>query len=309
MAGTRAEAVAGVEDVDLSGQIAVVTGATDGVGRETALALGRLGAEVFVHGRDQEKAERTVSAIEGAGGSASYLLADFLDESAVHDLADNIMDETETVDILVNNAGATFSRGELNAAGVERTMAVNHVAPFVLTNRLVPAIESTGGRIVTVASQVHRRVERGDDFAMDAVEEYNAFDAYGRSKFANVVFTYALDRRLDEATTTCLHPGFVPGSALWRGGNPLIRWTFRVIGSLPAPVQNLLGKTPAVAAGTPVYLAASPAVADVSGEYFVDMERRESAPATYDEELQESIWKQTATYTSIEPEALLDTGT
>lgn len=309
MAGTRAEAVAGVEDVDLSGQIAVVTGATDGVGRETALALGRLGAEVFVHGRDQRKAERTVSGIERAGGSASYHLADFLEESAVHDLADTILEETDSVDTLVNNAGATFSRGELNAAGVERTMAVNHVAPFVLTNRLAPAIESAGGRIVTVASQVHRRVESGDGFGMDAVEEYSAFDAYGRSKFANVVFTYALDRRLDEATTTCLHPGFVPGSALWRGGNPLIRWTFRLIGSLPAPIQNVIGKTATVAAGTPVYLAASPTVADVTGEYFADLERRRSAPATYDEELQESIWEQTAEYTSIEPEELLDTGT
>ncbi len=305
MARTRPEAVAGVEDVDLSDAIAVVTGATDGIGRETALGLGRLGARVIVHGRDEHKAERTVRAIEWSGGEAEAVLADFLDESAVHELADTVLDTAASLDILINNAGATFRSGELTAAGVERTMAVNHVAPFVLTNRLAPALETAGGRIVTVASQVHRRVDEGTSIALDAVNSYGQFDAYARSKFANIVFTYELARRLESATTTCLHPGFVPGSALWRDGNPFVRWTFRLVGTLPDVVQNTIGKSPAVAAGTPVYLAAAPGIDDVTGEYFADMEPRRSAAETYDQDLQETLWDRTVASTSLDREAVL----
>lgn len=305
MARTRPEVVAGVDDVDLSDATAVVTGSTDGVGRETALALGRLGATVIVHGRDSRKAERTVTAIEGSGGEAEAILADFLDESAVHELADGVLETAESVDILINNAGATFQTGELTEAGVERTMAVNHVAPFVLTNRLAHALESAGGRVVTVASQVHQRVDPGGAIPLDAVDSYDAFEAYGRSKFANVLFTYALARTLDSATTTCLHPGFVPGSALWRDANPLLRVAFRLVGALPAVVQNSIGKTPAVAAGTPVYLAVSPETADVTGEYFADMEPRRSAPETYDEGLQEALWERTLEYTTLDRDEVL----
>lgn len=305
MARTRPEAVAGVEEVDLSDATAVVTGATDGIGRETALGLGRLGATVIVHGRDRSKAERTVTAIERSGGEAEIILADFLDESAVHDLADRVLDANDSLAILSNNAGASFRTGEMTGAGVERTMAVNHVAPFVLTNRLAPTLESVGGRIVTVASQVHHRVENDVPVALDEIDSYDAFDAYARSKFANVLFTYTLARRLEAATATCLHPGFVPGSALWRDANPLLRVPFRLIGALPAVVQNRIGKTPAAAAGTPIYLAASPEVADVTGEYFADMEPRRSAPKTYDEALQEALWERTVEYTTLDRENVL----
>jgi NAD(P)-dependent dehydrogenase (short-subunit alcohol dehydrogenase family) len=300
----RPEVIAGVEDVDLSDATVLVTGATDGIGRETAVSLGRLGAFVLVHGRDPAKADRVVSAVESAGGEAEAVLAEYLEERAVLDLAESVLDRTATLDVLVNNAGATFATGELNGAGVERTMAVNHVAPFVLTNRLAPAVERAGGRIVTVASGVHRRVEM-DFAAFDDVRAYDAFDAYSYSKYANVLFTYALARRLADATANCLHPGFVPGSALWRGGRPLIRWSLRLLGSLPGFVQNRFGKTPAVAAATPVYLAASPEVANVTAEYFSDCQRTRSADGTYDESLQEALWEQTLEYTSVEDDRLL----
>ena len=300
----RPETIAGVENVDLSEMTILVTGATDGIGRETAVSLGRLGASLLVHGRDPEKADRVVSAVESAGGTAEALLADFLDESEVVGLAEAVLDRTDHLDALVNNAGTAFATGALNDAGVERTMAVNHVAPFVLTNLLAPAVERAGGRVVTVASGVHRRVEM-DLAAFDDVEAYDAFDAYSYSKYANVLFTYALARRLEAATSNCLHPGFVPGSALWRGGRPLFKWSLRILGSLPAVMQNLIGKTPVVAAATPVYLVASPEVAQVTGAYFADVERTRSAEGTSDESLQEALWEKTLEYTSLEGEQVL----
>ncbi len=302
MARTRPAVVAGVEDRGLTGYTVVVTGATDGIGRQTAESLARMGATVVVHGRSPRKADRVVVAIEDQGGDADHYLADFQDESAVHDLADRILEDHDTVDVLVNNAGAHFRKGRLTEAGIERTFAVNHLAPFVLTLRLAPTIEAVGGRIVTVSSRVHRRADF-DLETVDSVGNYDGLDAYGRSKFANVLFTYALARRLDEATTNCLHPGFVPGSALWREGNILIRGMMSLLGTLPESAQNVIGKSPAMAAATPVYLAASTGVADVSGEYFIDMEPERSAPRTYDEDLQEALWAKSLDLTSVEEPA------
>lgn len=299
MARTRPEDVADVADVDLTGKTVLVTGATDGIGRETAISLGRLGAEILVHGRDQAKADAVVESIEMAGGTAVSILADFVSESQVHDLADAVLEKGTGLDVLINNAAATFAKGSLNDAGVERTMAVNHLAPFVLTNRLVPALEDTGGRIITVASQVHHRVE--PDWAVAAsVDDYDALEAYSRSKLANVMFTYALDRQLEAATTNCLHPGFVPGSALWRGGNPLIKWGMRVVGSFPRFIQNVIGKTPAMAAATPVYLATSPEVESVSGEYYTDLEPGRSARDTYDQDGQRELWEWSLAHAHLE---------
>lgn len=299
MARTRPEDVADVADVDLTGKTILVTGGTDGIGRETAISLGRLGAEILVHGRDQAKADAVVESIEMAGGTAVSILADFVSEAQVHHVADAVLDKGSSLDVLINNAGATFANGSLNDAGVERTMAVNHLAPFVLTNRLAPALEDDGGRIITVGSQVHQRV--GPDWvATESVDGYDAFKAYGRSKLANVVFTYALDRQLESATTNCLHPGFVPGTALWRGGNPLIKWGMRAVGALPHFIQNVLGKTPDRAAATPVYLAASPAVESVSGTYYADLEPSRSARVTYDQDVQRDLWEWSLSHVDIE---------
>ena len=288
MSRTRPEDLAGVADWDLSGTNVVVTGATDGIGRQTAESLGRLGARVLVHGRDGSKADRVVTSIEDGPGDADRFLADFQDEEEIHELADFALETMDQVDVLVNNAGTYFQDGRLTDAGIERTFAVNHLGPFVLTNRLVPEM-SEDGRIVTVASAVHRRT--GMDFdAIESVEGYDGFDAYARSKFANILFTYALARRLDSKTSNCLHPGFVPGSALWRETNLPMKTSMALIGMLPEFVQNLVVNTPRTAAVTPVYLAASPAVAGVTGSYFADLEERKSSPETYDEGLQERLW-------------------
>lgn len=288
---SRPEVGAGVEDVDLGGQTILVTGATSGVGRETALALGRLGARVFVHGRDRARGRAVVRDLEAVGASdPMFFDAEFRSLDAIRTLADEVRHRAGDLDVLVNNAGAHFQDGGLTKEGVERTFAVNHLAPFLLTNLLLPTIPS-GGRIVTVASDVHRRVDGLDLQAVQSVDDYDGLTAYSRSKLANVMFTMELAQRLTDRTANCLHPGFVPGSAIWRDASLPVRAAMAIFRRVPSALTGGVIETPAQAAETSVYLAASPAVANVTGRYFDDCEPVEPAPAALDEGAQWKLWQ------------------
>jgi len=284
MARTRAEVGAGVADADLTGQTALVTGATSGIGRETALALDRLGARVFVHGRNREAGEAVADELD----SGVFLAADFADLDDVRSLADDVKERTETLDVLVNNAGAHFSTGQLANSGVELTFAVNHLAPFLLTEELRPAL-ADDGRVVTVSSAVHKNASLDLD-AVERIENYDGFDAYARSKLANVLFTRELARRLDGPTTNCLHPGIVPGSGLWRHASGAISLATGALGLLPTAVLERVLDTSVTAAETSVYLAASPDVEGVSGHYFSDCEAVQPAERARDDELAARLW-------------------
>jgi NAD(P)-dependent dehydrogenase (short-subunit alcohol dehydrogenase family) len=288
---TRPEIGAGVADVDLSGRTVLVTGATSGVGRETALALGRLGARMLVHGRDRERGAAVVERLRAAGSpDPAFFRADFLSLDDVRDLADEVADRVSTLDVLVNNAGAQFPQGGLTQEGIERTFAVNHLAPFLLTNRLLGVVPPDG-RIVTVSSETHRRPDRLDLEEVRTVAGYDGFAAYSRSKLANVLFTVELARRLDDRTANCCHPGFVPRSALWRESALPLRALMTVLGHVPSWLTGRGVASPAQGAETSVYLAASPAVADVTGRYFVDCEPVEPAPLVREADAQRDLWE------------------
>lgn len=285
----RPEAAAGVADVDLSGRTALVTGATGGIGRETALALGRLGARVLVHGRDSERGAAVVDALGTAGSpEPAFHAADFTSQAAVEALADWTRARTETLDVLVHNAGAYFHRGALTDDGVERTVAVNHLAPFVLTARLVDRLPADG-RVVVVASGTHRRVGLDLDAFTD-VAGYDGLDAYSRSKLANVLFTRALDRRLDGPTANALHPGYIPHTGILRDSPWFVRGTVWLLARLPRPIARRVVGTPATGAETVVSLAAAPDLAGVSGAYFSDCERVRPSATARDDELAERLW-------------------
>lgn len=297
---TRPEVGAGVADVDLSGQTILVTGATSGVGRETALALARLGARVLVHGRDRERGAAVVEALQRAGSpDPLFFAADFRSLADVRALAEEIRDHTATLDVLVNNAGAHFREGGLTQEGIERTFAVNHLAPFLLTNELLETIPPEG-RIVTVASEVHRRADPIDLDDVRTIADYDGFEAYARSKLANVLFTRELARRLDDRTANCCHPGFVPGSGIWRDSGLPLRGFMTVLSFVPSWLTGGVVESPAEAAQTSVYLAASPAVEDVTGEYFVDCEAVEPAPPARDLEAQRDLWAASAEMVGLE---------
>ena len=275
---TRPEQQAGVADVDCSGLTALVTGSTSGIGRETALTLGRLGADVIVHGRDRAAGRAVVDELAAVGSNATFEPADFADVSAVESLAAAVDDRVDDLDILINNAGGLFGEGRLTDLGVEYTFHVNHLAPYLLTAELLPTL-TDDARIITTASAAHRGASLDLD-AVESVADYSSFSAYQRSKLANIQFAFELARRLERTdraiTANAFHPGAIPGSGFTR--------------FLPGPVSELVGlagrlpfvPTPADGAATAVYLAVSSRVDSVSGRYFADCEPTQPTAAARD---------------------------
>jgi NAD(P)-dependent dehydrogenase (short-subunit alcohol dehydrogenase family) len=247
---TRPEALAGVERGSLSSRTALVTGATDGIGRETALALGRLGARVLIHGRDRGKGQSVVAALESLGADAEARYADFTDLAAVRDLADWAAERDP--DLLVNNAGAYFDSGAL-----------------------------------TDASDAHRGAELDLDRAR-TVAGYDGLWAYRHAKLANVLFARELARR-EGVATDCCHPGFVPGSALWRSASRPVRAGIGLLRRLPDSLSGRIAATSAEAAATPVYLAAGEG--DGNGGYYADCAPAVPAPAARDDDAARRLWE------------------
>jgi len=290
------EALAGVSGADLSGNTALVTGSTSGIGRETALALGRLGADVMVHGRDQAAGQAVVDELSTMNSDAAFQQADFTSVAAVRGLAAAVESWTPELDILINNAGGLFREGRLTDLGVERTFHVNHLSPYLLTAELLSTLGDEA-RIVTTASGAHKGVTL-DFEAVRSVDAYSGFRAYQRSKLANVQFAAELARRLDRTERSIIsnsfHPGAIPGSGFGR--------------FLPGPLPRLLSglrhlpMTTSVAEGaaTAVYLAASPQVDDVSGRYFVNCEPSTPSRAARDRTAQRRLWKRSAVLLDID---------
>lgn len=294
MNSDRAEVGAGVENVDLSGRTVLVTGATDGIGRETALALGRLGARVLVHGRSPEKGEELLDALdETDADGAELFLADFATQERVHELAAEIARKYDRLDCLVNNAGGLFTDGRLTDDGIEQTFAINHLAPFSLTADLygLLAENSRDGRVVVVSSDAHRGASMNFE-RLRTIENdsYSAWTAYRRSKLANVLFTYELADRAEAITANCLHPGAVPGSGFGRDLPAPIRAGLSLVEAVPTPFSGPFVESVVEGAQTPVYLAASPEVANTTGEYFKNCKRARSSSASRDERTQRRLW-------------------
>jgi retinol dehydrogenase-12 len=279
---------------EMQGKICLVTGATLGIGKETALGLARKGAHVVIVGRDEARTRETAAWIARESGNAQvdFLIADLSSQAEVRRLAQEFKDKYPRLDVLLNNAGAIFTRRELTAEGFERTWALNHLAEFLLTGLLLDRLEASApARIVNVASTAHATGTIAFD-NLQGEKKYSGIAAYGQSKLANIMFTYALARRLagTGVTANCLHPGVV---ATGFGHNT------------PGLIKTLLGlarpflMTAEKGAATSIYLASSPDVADVSGKYFAKCRPTASSKLSADVAVQEKLWelseKQTAT--------------
>ncbi len=270
----------------LEGRIAVVTGATSGIGRATALALARMGAHVVIVSRSPQKCAETAAQIVQAGGSATPIAADLSSQRGVRSVAEQIRARFPRVDVLVNNAGAIFGERRLSEDGIEMTWALNHLSYFLLTHLLLDALKAAPtARIVNVSSDAHFAVRRipFDDLNFER-QPYRAFSAYSLSKLANVMFTYALARRLEgtHITVNALHPGAVAtnfGRELggWWG------WVFRVL-------VSRFALSPEQGAQTSIYLASAPEVAQQSGLYFDRCKPKRSSPLSYNRDAQERLW-------------------
>ena len=278
-------------NTSMQGKICLVTGATSGIGKATALGLAQMGATVVMVGRDREKGEAVQREIKTKSGNEAVdlLLADLSSQESIRQLAEDFLQRYTKLHVLINNAGLISLRRRETVDGLEVTFAVNLLAPFLLTNLLLDVIKASApSRIINVSSASH---EAGyinmDDLQLEG--HYRYLRAYGQSKLALVLFTYELARRLQGTgvTANCLHPGFVASNFGQNGTGPISRAVVNLIFSS-------FGISPEEGAKTSIFLATSPEVEGVTGKYFVKSIPKRSAPITYDESLQRQLWEESA---------------
>lgn len=266
----------------MAGKVCVITGATAGIGRETALGLAELGATVVIVARDPQKAARTVDEISRATGNGNVesVRADFASLNSVRAAAADIRTRYDAIQVLVNNAGVANKYRTLSEDGYELTFAVNHLAPFLLTRELLPLLlAGAPSRIVNVSSgaEAYGPIDFDD---LQSEKGYRGFAAYGKTKLMNVLFTYELASRLSGTgvTANCLHPGTVATDML----RQLPRWLYALI----SPFLS----TPEQGAETPVFLASSPSVDGVSGGYYEKRKAKRSSRRSYDASARQRLW-------------------
>jgi len=274
---------------DLTDHVCVVTGANSGIGKATAEQLASQGARVVMVCRNEARGRTAQTDIQAAcfHDRVDLELADLAVQADVRALGERLLATYDRLDVLVNNAGVFRGHRTETPDGIEATLAINHLAPFLLTHavigRMIETSHAVGeARIVNVSSEAHRSA-RIDFDDLQCTDGYNALHAYGQSKLANVLFTHELARRLHETAVTanCVHPGVV-ATNIFRGSD----WMSRI-----ARLFRWLYRSPASGAQGPVYLAASPEVEDVSGFYYKDAEQAKPAVSSYDEKAAARLWK------------------
>ncbi|GAA2489221.1 SDR family oxidoreductase [Terrabacter carboxydivorans] len=282
----------------MAGRTVLVTGGTGGIGLATATRLAGLGARVGIVGRDASRAESAATSIRTVGGRVDVFVADLSAQREVHSLAERVLTAYPRLDVLVNNVGGYWATRHVTADGLERTFAVNHLAPFLLTHLLLDRLRASApARVVTVSSgaQAMGRIDLDD---LQGTRDYSGQRAYSQSKLANVMSTYELARRLaavDGAAVTAnaLHPGVVRTAFGQEDSGP---WMRRLL-----PVVRPLMKSPERGADTSVRLASSPELEGVSGRYFVNGRASRSSRASYDTEVAARLWCASAELVGIEP--------
>jgi NAD(P)-dependent dehydrogenase (short-subunit alcohol dehydrogenase family) len=269
----------------MQGQVCVVTGATSGIGKAAAAALARQGAEVIVVGRDPGRAEATAAAIQADGAPPPKVeIADLARLDQVRALAGRLNQTLDRIDVLINNAGLVLNERRVTPDGYEYVFAVNHLAPFLLTNLLRPKLTASApARVITVSSDAHTAARLDlDDPNLE--HGWSSWRSYSNSKLANILFTRELARRLDGTgvTANCLHPGVVR-TGFGRDARPLMR--------VGITIARPFMLSPERGADTIVYLASSPDVAAKTGGYYVKREPREPSAAARDDGLARGLWE------------------
>lgn len=277
---------------ELEGKVFLVTGATEGIGKVTALDLLRRGATVGIVGRNKEKTERVAEELRAQSGSDALevYLGDMSLIAGIRGVASAFKAKHDRLDVLVNNAGGVFTDFQLTADGIERTFALNHLGYFLLTVELLDLLKKAGhARVVSTSSGAHAlgdgidlaRIVKRDGLGYGA----GGYRAYGESKLANILFTREVARRYGQfgITATCVHPGWVnTGFALNNAGTILAKLT-----GLTAP---LFARTPAKGAETVIWAATSPEAATLTGVYLHDKKVARTSKKAQDDALARDLW-------------------
>jgi NAD(P)-dependent dehydrogenase (short-subunit alcohol dehydrogenase family) len=267
----------------MTGKTVLVTGGSGGIGRATALGLAAMGAHLAITGRDRRRTEDAAREIRTAGGEqVDVFVADLSAQSQVRRLADEVLRSLPRIDVLINNVGGYWNTRHVTADGLERTFALNHLAPFLLTNLLLDRLkQSAPARVVTVSSNAQAMGRIDFD---DREQSYSGARAYNQSKLANVLFTYELARRLEATSVTAnaLHPGMVSTSFGAEDPGRVQR--------LFVPFMRPFMKVPAQGAATSIHLASAPDLEQVTGRYFANSKPKKSAKRSYDQATAVRLW-------------------
>ena len=270
--------------VQLNDKTILVTGSTDGIGKQTALELAQMGATVIIHGRNENRVKSTMEEIRQSVRDAKLepAVADFSSLKQVRQLASQIQSRFPRLDVLINNAGVYMKKRVLSEDGYEMTFAVNHLAHFLLTNLLLELIKkSVPARIITVSSMVHTSAKL--DFQnLNAEKHYDAYGSYALSKLANILFSKELAEQLHGVgvSSNSLHPGVT--------GTKILRLAF--------PMKGASVKEGAMAS---VYLAVSPEIEGVTGSYFVNRKETAATPIVNDANTRKRFWEVSKTLVSL----------
>lgn len=275
----------------LSGKTCIVTGANSGIGLETARGLARMGAHVVLVCRNVEKGRTALTEIQRGVPTArlDLLIADVSSLASVRTLAAQLLEKYPRVDVLINNAGTAIPKRTLSADGIEMTVAGNHLGAFLLTLLLLDRLRASApSRIVNVSSEAQRRAQLDMNDIQFEHRKYSSIGAYGQSKVLMNACTFELARRLEgtDVTANCLHPGVV-ATNIWHGGEADQPLFFKLLVRVFKPFMLDSKKGAEVS----LYLAASPEVAKVTGEYFVKSKPAPSNPIERDPKVAAEIWQ------------------
>lgn len=280
-----------LSNVDLRGREAIVTGASAGLGLETARHLAQFGAKVSVVGRDRARTESAVAQIEASARAAGHapevraFLCDFASLKEVHTLADALLGHHRRLHILINNAGLWLQARENSKEGYEKTFAVNHLAPFVLTERLTARlIESAPARIVNVSSRLHEDARPVEADVLKDPPRFVGIQAYAASKLCNVLFSHELAERLagTGVTSNAVHPGDVATD---------VTRSSKVLSFLSDRVGRPFLLTPEEGARTSVHVATHPELSSVTGRYFAACREARANPLAADPAIRKKLWE------------------
>ena len=261
-------------------KIVVVTGASRGIGRETAIALAKQGAKVILVVRDETRGKEVQAEIPGS----ELFVGDLSSMKDVKRVGEEILAKHPVIDVLVNNAGALNSDRHLTVDGYERTFATNHLAYMLMTRILLPALEKAPkARIVSVASDAHKGINMDFDDLMGE-KRYQGWRIYGQSKLANILFTVELSKRLagSHVTANSLHPGVI-ASNFGHDSGGLVAFGVKLI-------RPFL-KSPEDGAKTTIFLASDPSVEGVTGRYFKDQRQTRPTKQAQDEGAASRLWE------------------
>jgi NAD(P)-dependent dehydrogenase (short-subunit alcohol dehydrogenase family) len=269
----------------MSGKVCVVTGANSGIGKATSLVLAQFGAEIVLVCRDKARGEAALTEVSAVAtaGAARLEIADLSSLQEVRELAARLA-HLDQLDVLINNAGLVLGDRRITADGFEYTFALNHLAPFLLTNLLREKLAASApARVITVSSAAHRAA-RLDLADLQLAEHFNGWRAYSNSKLANILFTTELARRLTGTgvTANCLHPGTV-NTGFGRDGSRVLRFGL--------DLGRRFLRTPGQGADTVVYLASSPDVEGATGGYYVRRKLRAPSRAAQDQATARRLWE------------------